>query len=154
MKVHFSSRSDEWETPAPLFNALHAEFSFTLDAACRKETAKCSAYYTKEDDALGLAWSGVVWLNPPYSRGLQSQFIRKARESARAGATVVCLIPARPDTALWQDVILPFAEVRFLRGRVRFVGASAGAPFPSAVAIFRPVVCANCADSAWTIPGR
>ena len=35
-------------------------------------------------------------------------------------------------------VIAGGAEVRFVRGRLRFVGAEHPAPFPSAVVIFRP----------------
>jgi site-specific DNA-methyltransferase (adenine-specific) len=50
---------------------------------------------------------------------------------------VCCLIPARPDTAIWHKEIFRCAsEIRFLKGRVRFVGAAAGAPFPSALVIF------------------
>ena len=52
---------------------------------------------------------------------------------------VICLLPARTDTAWWHDtVIAGGAEVRFVRGRLRFVGAEHPAPFPSAVVIFRP----------------
>ena len=47
------------------------------------------------------------------------------------------LVPARTDTAWWHDYVVPFAEVRFLRGRVKFEGAPTTAPFPSAVVIFR-----------------
>lgn len=154
--VHFSTATkanpsaDKWETPRVLFEQLHAEFGFTLDAAAEKSTAKCRQYYTAEDDALKQDWKkdskgGAVWLNPPYSRGLQAAFIRKAHSEATRGCTVVCLIPARPDTKIWQEVILPNAEVRFIAGRVRFFGATAGAPFPSALVIFRSHAgFANC----------
>ena len=61
------------------------------------------------------------------------------RLASRRGATVVCLVPSRTDTAWWHDtVIAGGAEVRFVRGRLRFVGAEHPAPFPSAVVIFRP----------------
>lgn len=156
--VHFSSASDEWETPPDLFAALNREFGFTLDACATAATAKCARFFTKEDDALSKDWKavafkgptpidanvvpfnerGAVWVNPPYSRGLQAAFLRKARQTGGAfrGPPVVCLIPARPDTKVWHETIFPAAEVRFLKGRVRFVGAEASAPFPSAVVIF------------------
>lgn len=154
-KVHFSSKSDEWETPPELFATLNKEFGFTLDAAASPANHKCKLYLSQQDDALGQSWeaaalrdtpSGLVewprasiWLNPPYSRHLQARFIRKARDEAAKfrGPLVCCLIPARPDTKVWQETIFPCAsEIRFISGRVRFVGASAGAPFPSAVVIF------------------
>ena len=149
MNVHFSSASDDWRTPSELFAVLDKEFTFTLDAACSRENSLCGHGYTKEMDAFTADWvggsqrlaggRGAVWLNPPYSRGLQARFIQKARdESAKfQGPIVCCLIPARPDTAIWQSVIFPCAsEIRFIKGRLRFVGAPASAPFPSAVVIF------------------
>ena len=147
--VHFSSASDEWATPADLFAALDREFHFTLDAAATEKNAKCARFFTKEDDALGRDWAevaafgglagrGAVWLNPPYSRGLQAAFLQKARhESGKfRGPTVACLIPARTDTKVWHETIFGQAEVRFLKGRLRFGDAEASAPFPSALVIF------------------
>ena len=141
MSVHFSSKSDEWTTPQPFFDKLNAEFGFTLDAAATPETAKCAAYFTAENSALDKSWKtgGAVFCNPPYSRGLQAKFVRKARAESLLGTTVVLLIPARPDTVVWQDVILPHAEVRFVRGRIKFGGHKNAAPFPSAVVIFKEV---------------
>ena len=67
-------------------------------------------------------------MNPPYGRDI-GKWISKAREAAEFGATVVCLIPARTDTAYWHDHIYGRAEVRFLRGRVMFVDGQNPAPF-------------------------
>ena len=74
---------DEWATPYDLFQQLHAEFWFTLDAAATAENAKTPAYLSAELDALTLAWSGTVWLNPPYSQC--RRFIAKASEEAARG---------------------------------------------------------------------
>lgn len=154
--VHFSSASDEWATPGDLFAVLDREFGFTLDAAATAENAKCARFFTKEDDSLSQDWAaeaavgigdatanahsarGAVWLNPPYSRGLQAAFLQKARhESGKfRGPTVVCLIPARTDTKVWHETIFGQAEVRFFKGRLRFGDAEASAPFPSALVIF------------------
>ena len=63
-------------------------------------------------------------------------------ESARfgvGGAVVVCLLPARTDTQWWHSyVIAHAAEVRFIKGRLKFGGSKNSAPFPSAVVVFRP----------------
>jgi len=137
MGVHFSSERMDWPTPAEVFDPLHAEFGFTLDAAAAPHNCKVPLHFTADDDALAQDWgTHTVWLNPPYGR-LIGLFIRKAWLASKYGATVVCLIPSRTDTDWWHRYIQPHAEVRFIRGRIRFEGAPASAPFPSAVVVFR-----------------
>lgn len=136
LDVHFSSNSTEWETPEFLFEALDAEFGFNLDAAATAANAKCEKYYTKIEDSLKQPWEGVVFLNPPYGREI-GKFVARAFEASQAGATVVCLLPARTDTRWWHRYVIR-GEIRFLRGRIKFGGAKHGAPFPSAVVVFRP----------------
>jgi len=134
MDVHYSSATDDWATPQDLFNVLHAEFHFELDVCASDRNAKAARYFTEKDDGLTKEWSGVCWMNPPYGEAIPA-WIRKAWESAESGATVVCLVPARVDTRWWWDYCR-FGEIRFLRGRLRFGGADASAPFPSAVVVF------------------
>ena len=137
-KVHFSSKSNEWTTPQDLYDKLNKEFNFTLDPCCTKESAKCDKYYTKEDDGLSKDWRyDRVFMNPPYGREI-SKWIEKAYKESLKGAVVVCLIPARTDTRYWHDYIFTKAEVRFLKGRVKFGknGIHTPAPFPSAIVIF------------------
>ena len=137
--VHFSSERHDWTTPQDFFDQLNAEFGFTLDPCCLHETAKCSKHFTPEDDGLAQDWSDdVVFMNPPYGREI-GKWVRKAYEESQRGATVVCLIPARTDTAYWHDYAMR-GEVRFVRGRLKFGGSSVGAPFPSAVVIFRSII--------------
>ncbi len=64
--------------------------------------------------------------------------MRKADKSAKEGATVVCLVPARTDTIWWHEYAIHY-EVRFVRGRLKFGDAKNSAPFPSAVVVMRPV---------------
>ena len=135
--VHFQSKTVEWETPAWLFARLDKEFHFTLDVCATSENAKCSKFFTRNEDGLLQEWAGVCWMNPPYGRAI-SKWVRKARLSALAGATVVALIPARTDTRFWQDDVAFASEITFLRGRLKFGNSRSGAPFPSAVVVFRP----------------
>lgn len=58
--VHFMSEKNNWETPQELFNALHAEFGFTLDAAASDDNHKLPRYYTAETDGLKQDWGGSV----------------------------------------------------------------------------------------------
>lgn len=135
--VHFSSLSDEWPTPQWLFDALDAEFRFTLDPCATHANAKCHRHYTKIEDGLRQNWGEeTVFMNPPYGR-LVGRFMAKAYESATAGATVVCLVPARTDTRWWHTYAMK-GEIRLLQGRLKFDGARNSAPFPSAIVVFRP----------------
>jgi phage N-6-adenine-methyltransferase len=137
LKVHFMSETDEWATPQFLFDALNAEFGFTLDPCATAENAKCKRFYTKVEDGLRQDWKEeVVFMNPPYGRQI-GVWMRKAYESSRAGTLVVCLVPARTDTSWWHRYAMR-GEVRFFKGRLRFGNGLNSAPFPSAVVVFRP----------------
>lgn len=131
----YSSKTDEWATPEWLFEMLNEEFEFTLDPCSTDENAKCKKHYTKVDDGLSKSWDGErVFCNPPYGRQI-SRWVRKACYSR---ALTVMLLPARTDTAWFHDYIYenPCVKVRFLRGRIKFVGGNSNAPFPSMVVIF------------------
>tara|TARA_R110000824_G_scaffold55256_8_gene152311 strand:+ start:1140 stop:1619 length:480 start_codon:yes stop_codon:yes gene_type:complete len=136
--VHFSSKSQEWETPQDLFDQFNSKFNFEVDVCATVENAKCSSFFSIDDDGLSKSWAPqICWCNPPYGRSIK-HWIEKSQKEAELGATVVCLIPARPDTSYWHDFIFPFAEIHFIRGRLKFGHAKHGAPFPSAVVVFRP----------------
>jgi site-specific DNA-methyltransferase (adenine-specific) len=139
-EVVFSRQSDEWETPQALFDLLDKEFHFTLDAAATKDNSKCGPRYAdKIGGSLTINWAqhsqgGAIWLNPPYSK--IKDFIKKAYEESLKGSTVVCLIPSRTDTRYWHDYVMKAAEIRFIKGRLKFGGATNGAPFPSCIVVF------------------
>lgn len=131
-----TSTTDDWETPTALFEELNREFGFTLDVCANEGNAKCSHYYSKEQDGLAQKWSGVCWMNPPYGSTIK-QWMERAYQASMEGCTVVCLVPARTDTAWWHDYAAK-GEIRFIRGRLKFGDSKNSAPFPSAVIIFRP----------------
>lgn len=137
-RIVFESESTEWETPPELFALLDAEFYFDLDPASTDANAKTQRHLTKAENGLARDWAGgSVWLNPPYGNTI-GQWVRKAYETARAGTLVVCLLPARTDTRWWDAYVMEAAEIRFIKGRVKFVGGDSSAPFPSVVVVFRP----------------
>ena len=134
----FSSKTDLWATPQDFFDRYDAIYHFETDVCALPENAKCARYFTPEMDGLKQEWTGVCWMNPPYGREI-GKWVRKAYESARDNlATVICLLPARTDTAWYHDYILPHAHVEFVRGRIKFGGAKDNAPFPNVVAVFFP----------------
>ena len=135
VSVHFSSATDLWYTPHDFYAALNGEFNFTLDPCATDENHKTDKYYTKETDGLSQSWDGErVFMNPPYGRVI-GDWMKKASE---AKSLVVCLVPARTDTRWWHDYVIGGgAEVRFIKGRLKFGGSKNSAPFPSALVIFR-----------------
>jgi phage N-6-adenine-methyltransferase len=141
----FSTGKDDWETPQSFFDELDKEFHFTLDPCATTQTAKCSKYYTKEDDGLSKDWSGeTVFINPPYSKKQkgnpgQEAWIKKSYEEGQKPNTIcVMLLPARTDTLAFHRYIYHKAsEIRFVKGRLRFGGCKDAAPFPSMVVVFK-----------------
>jgi len=52
------------------------------------------------------------------------------------GGVIVCVVPARTDTAWWWDYCIPH-EIRFIRGRLKYGGGKQAAPFASAIVVMR-----------------
>lgn len=138
LDIHFSSKTNEWATPQSFFDALNKEFKFNLDPSATKENAKCKRFYTVEDDGLKKTWGGCrVFCNPPYGKELKSWVKKAYEESKKKNTTIVLLIPARTDTSYFHDYIYGKAEVRFIRGRLKFGDSKNSAPFPSMVVVYK-----------------
>ena len=139
-KALFSRDKNDWQTPVDLFAKLASVIPLSLDCASREDNSMLPAFRSPTSP---VEWSAVgqtgLWLNPPYSptklcRHLVDDTYLHARE---ANIPAVILLPARPDTQLWQDVIFPKASfVVFMRSRLTFVGAPDPAPFPTALVFF------------------
>jgi phage N-6-adenine-methyltransferase len=149
--IHFSSQSNEWQTPIDLFQKLDQEFNFDFDTAASDTNHLCKKFFTMENSALDKNWADygkVFWCNCPYGREI-GKFVKKSYEQSLLGVTVVLLIPARVDTK-WFYNYCSKGEVRFLKGRIKFVNPTfpsfredgdfklSPAPFPSAVVVFTP----------------
>lgn len=104
--------SDNWETPEWLYEQLDKEFNFDFDPCPLNTTF----------DGLSVEWGNSNFVNPPYNRVDKPKFIQKAFEEWKKGKTCVLLIPAATSTKQFHDLILPNAEIRFLRGRIAFKG--------------------------------
>src|SRR5262245_58565008 len=143
LDVLFSSKTVEWETPQFIFDDLNREFNFDLDVAASDSNRKCSRYLTIEDDGLRIDWHALgkppptCWMNPPYGKQIK-EWVKEAYLESQLGCLVVCLLPARTDTTWFHDYILENAEIRFVRGRLKFGSSRNAAPFPSMVCVYRP----------------
>lgn len=121
----FSSNKQDWETPDDLYHKLNEEFNFDFDP-CPKNP---------DFDGLNIDWGKQNFCNPPYNQ-LQ-KWIKKGYEQFKLGKTVVFLIPARTDTKAFHEYLYNIAEIRFIKGRIKFKGAKWNAPFPSMICILK-----------------
>jgi len=141
LKTMLSSKDMSWGTPQTFFDELNKEFHFTLDPCATKETAKCKKFYTKKEDGLTQNWEGeTVFCNPPYGKEIKKWVKKCFEEGNKPDTIVVMLIPARTDTIYFHDYIYNRAKIRFIKGRLKFVGSqkeSGSAPFPSMIVIFK-----------------
>lgn len=159
-EVLHSSNKMDWGTPDDLFTKIEERYGkFELDAAATSDNSKCIQYYDQVDDSLNMNWDlfspmifgipdeplpvpdslsiGVknVWLNPPYGRDI-TKWVKKAYDESQKGCQVVCLLPSRTGTKWFQEYAPKAYKVIFLKGRVKFEGAEASAPFDSVLLIF------------------
>lgn len=108
--------SDEYYTPKHIIDSLGC---FDLDPATPKnpkwQTAR--VMYTKEDDGLNKEWFGRVFLNPPYSKPLVEQFIKKMAEHGNG----IALIMPKLGTKLFRETIYPSCSaIYILAERIKF----------------------------------
>lgn len=142
----FSSASDEWETPDDLFQTLHREFCFGLDACATDANTKLKTFISPELNGLVQEWNVLgesVWCNPPYSE--VDKWVKKCYIESKklpSDKAVVALVPFRPDTK-WADYMFLADEWRIIKGRLKFSDAKHSAPFPSVVLVFRSVPMYN-----------
>lgn len=139
----YNGNGREWRTPPDVFEPLHREFNFTLDP-CTTEANPLGLprFLTEAEDGLDWDWGrNRVFMNPPYGREVAA-WTAKARLEAAREALVVGLLPASTDLEWWhRDVLEPKAEIRYIRGRVRFLTDGpyrASGFFASVIVIWRP----------------
>lgn len=118
--------NDTWATPQPIFNKLNDEFNFKFDVCAERETAKCTNYWTIEDDALSKTWelhrqeNSYLWCNPPYSN--IGPWVDKAIEAQAEGVGTVMLVMCDPSVKWFARALEKCSEVRFItNGRIAFL---------------------------------
>jgi hypothetical protein len=112
MKVKTSNHNN-WETPEKYYKELDSEFHFNFDP--------CPL--NSKEDGLVKEWGTSTFVNPPYGREI-GKWVKKSYEESLKGKIVVMLMPVRTDTNYFHNYILGRAEIRFIKGRLRFRGFS------------------------------
>ena len=86
---------------------------------------------------LAAEWNGRAFVNPPF--GDLSEWAAKCRREHEARhAEIVLLLPSRTDTLYWHDNVSTARAICLWKGRMKFIGAKDGAPFPTALVYWGP----------------
>jgi hypothetical protein len=133
----FSSERPDWNTPQRIIDVVRDVAGGDIGCdPCSNEGSKVGARVEyrldRNQNGLELPWSSLTYVNPPYGREI-GQWTRRCLEVAKHdGVEVVALVPARVDARWFRDC-WEAAAICFVYGRLRFLGAPASAPFPSAL---------------------
>jgi hypothetical protein len=111
-----AGETDEWYTPAYIFDALGERFD--LDVAAPPEGPRhvpAERWYS--DLALVLPWDGFVWMNPPF--GHQSTK-RAWLGKFFAHGNGIALVPDRTSAPWWQEFAPIASAVLFVSPKIKF----------------------------------
>lgn len=129
----------DYETPQELFDELNKEFQFTIDVCADVNNHKVGVWFDESLNGLERDWGKSNWCNPPYGKDIP-KWVEKASNEIKNNSTcktIVMLLPARVDTKWFHEYIYKKAEVRFIKGRLKFGKEENSAPFPNMIVIFR-----------------
>lgn len=119
----------EWLTPPNLVKKL-GEFDLDPCTPIDAPFYHAKKVYTKKENGLTQNWSGRVYLNPPYGRGMELWL-----EKLKYHGNGIALIFARTETLCFFNHIWFDADaILFVKGRIKFYhitgkqGGTAGAP--------------------------
>lgn len=134
-----SSKRQSWNTPDDVLRAIRRFDAIGLDPCSNSGSivgARTEWRLERDGDSLTRDWTGhgLVFVNPPYSRWLK----RWMAKCSMSGAEVISLTPARTDTTAFQSFAFTAEAICFWAGRMTFLGATAPAPFPSALCYWPP----------------
>ncbi len=121
---------DDWETPKEFLKELEKEFGKMFDP--------CPINH--KFDGLKIEWKKVNFINPPYSRKLKESFIRKAFEESKKEKICIMLLPVSTSTKIFHEIIYHHAEIRFIKGRLKFSNLSTPGQMDSMLVIFKPKI--------------
>lgn len=144
-KVLMSSDNEHWNTPDDVLTPIREHLGpIVLDPCSNpfsKVRAKTEFFGPPGKDGLAESWQagGVVYVNPPYGRKIvhwvdKAVLEGEASKILASGTEIVMLVPARTDTVWFHKILATANTVLLWKGRLTFLGAPHGAPFPSAIA--------------------
>ncbi|MBO9710512.1 MAG: hypothetical protein J7521_20115 [Caulobacter sp.] len=121
MALHEQScgTTDEWYTPAYVFDALGEQFDLDVSHPGREFAPWTPAEQLITADSLTKPWSGFVWMNPPFGgRNALVPWLAKFFEHGDG----IALVPDRTSAPWWQQFAPRADVVLFVDGKIRFIG--------------------------------
>lgn len=124
--VAYNSGNNEWYTPRKYIEAARSVLGeIDLDpasSATANDVVQAQTYYTAEDDGLLGEWSGRVWMNPPYAKGLIERFTEKLAYHVDAGDVIeaIALVNNATETGWFRRLAAVSSAICFPDSRVRF----------------------------------
>lgn len=123
---------DSWGTP-PEWIALARSVmgDIDLDPASNDEAQQvvnAKQFFTKDTNGLEQKWAGRVWMNPPYSQPLVTQFAEKLVAEIESGSVgqACVLVNNATDAKFLQLMLSRCSAALFPRGRVSFLVPGSG----------------------------
>jgi phage N-6-adenine-methyltransferase len=143
--VHVGQNSgeNEWYTPSNIIElARQTMGSIDLDPATSEianETVKAEEIFTKETNGLDKPWSGNVWLNPPYSQPLITEFSKKIVDELSNINQACVLVNNATETNWLQNIMSVCNAVCLIKSRIKFIdmnGNASGAPLQGQIILY------------------
>lgn len=108
-------QSDEWYTPAYVFDALGCRFE--LDVAAPPRPTHVPAHRSISEASLTASWHGFVWMNPPFGgRNSLGPWLDKFF----AHGNGIALTPDRTSAPWWQKAARQADAMLFVSGKIKF----------------------------------
>lgn len=141
--VNQNSGENEWFTPSNIIESARMTMgSIDLDpASCDRanQRVKAQKIYTEQDSSLIHSWRGNIWMNPPYSQPLITQFSDKFLQELPKINSACILVNNATETKWLQRLLRACNAICFLEGRVKFIdyeGNASGSPLQGQVILY------------------
>lgn len=119
--------TNEWYTPPHVFNALRCSFDMDVASPGQQATPWIPAVTFLTANALNFAWSGFVWMNPPFgARNGLVPWLTKFFDHSNG----IALVPDRTSAPWWQQFAPRSDLILFIAPKLKFIGSD-GRPGPS-----------------------
>ena len=123
VQLHFTGDM-EWYSPPELIERARAVMgSIDCDpASCAlaQRVGRARTWFDAKRDGLKQRWTGNVWLNPPFSRGLIDQFVEKLLAERRNFSQAIAVVHSRTDANWFQRLGDAASAIAFPKGHIKF----------------------------------